>query len=206
MSGTDAAGSTSADNKRKQQDPAKFKRKRGMGKGAESNNKFRKGNGQKQKGGKKKPPGTEKAEYIIKDGVRHVKPYVHSFNTHAKGRWFGRSILEVTTTEFGGNDAAYFSNCIKMGFIKVNGEIVAEDYKFKNGDHMTHLTHRHEPPTKGEVKFIGQTDTLFAVSKPSSMPMHPCGAYRFNSLTSILESKDDVENQSKQLLLVRDKD
>ncbi len=45
---------------------------------------------------------------------------------------------------------------------------------------------RHEPPIVGNIHFIQETEDLIAVCKPASLPMHPCGAYRHNSLTSIL--------------------
>lgn len=46
---------------------------------------------------------------------------------------------------------------------------------------------RHEPPVFGQVEIVGETDEILAVNKPASMPMHACGAYRFNSLLSILQ-------------------
>lgn len=46
--------------------------------------------------------------------------------------------------------------------------------------------YRHEPPVFGSVSFVGQTDEYLAVCKPPSLPMHACGAYRFNSLENIL--------------------
>jgi FtsZ-interacting cell division protein ZipA len=42
-------------------------------------------------------------EYEIRDGLRHVKPYVYSFYARAKGRWWGRSILEVFQKVIGFN-------------------------------------------------------------------------------------------------------
>ncbi len=34
-------------------------------------------------------------EYVVKDGLRHVVPYVYAFAARAKGRWWGRPVLEV---------------------------------------------------------------------------------------------------------------
>ena len=42
---------------------------------------------------------------------------------------------------------------------------------------------------------MGETDTLIAVSKPPSIPCHPCGAYRFNSLMFILAKEPVIPNQ-----------
>jgi 23S rRNA-/tRNA-specific pseudouridylate synthase len=47
--------------------------------------------------------------------------------------------------------------------------------------------YRHEPPICGEIVFVGESIDYFAVSKPSSLPVHPCGAYRYNSLEFILK-------------------
>jgi 23S rRNA-/tRNA-specific pseudouridylate synthase len=47
----------------------------------------------------------------------------------------------------------------------------------------------------GEIKFIGETQYLLAVNKPSSIPMHPCGSYRFNSLEYILRNEPIIPNQ-----------
>ena len=48
-----------------------------------------------------------------------------------------------------------------------------ESYRFRHSDAMLHRTHRHEPSVKGHVRFVGETDTLLAVSKPPSIPCHP---------------------------------
>ena len=42
-----------------------------------------------------------------------------------------------------------------------------------NSDRVVHRTHRHEPPVKGVVQLVGETEDLMAVCKPASMPMHP---------------------------------
>lgn len=54
----------------------------------QSRKRFRPSNGQNA-------PPEPMIEYEIKDGLRHVKPYVYSFYARAKGRWWGRSISEV---------------------------------------------------------------------------------------------------------------
>jgi len=36
----------------------------------------------------------QQGEYRLEDGVRHVEPYIFTHSTHAKGRWYGREVLE----------------------------------------------------------------------------------------------------------------
>jgi tRNA pseudouridine synthase 9 len=138
-----------------------------------------------RKGGARRDPYLE-ASYSIANGVRSVIPYVHEFTTYAKGRWIGREIIEVLTREFGGHPREYWENAIERGHVRVNNEMIPQTYRFKNNDAFLHRTHRHEPAIAGDIVFVGETDRLMAVSKPPSIPVHPCGAYRFNSLMFIL--------------------
>ena len=143
------------------------------------------------------------AEYLVSDGVRSVIPYVHEFTTHAKGRWVGREIIEVLTREFGGHPREYWDNAISRGHVRINNNIVPDQYRFKNNDAMLHRTHRHEPSIVGKIDFVGDSDSLMAVSKPPSIPVHPCGAYRFNSLMYILAKEPMIENQPVLFLVHR---
>ncbi len=56
----------------------------------------------------------------------------------------------------------------------------------------------------GSISVIGESKALFAVCKPPSMPMHPCGAYRHNSLEYIVKSDPALlpKEDSSNLLLV----
>lgn len=50
------------------------------------------------------------ADYTIdhEKGLRRVKPYYFTFKTWVKGRWVGKSLVEIFTTEFRDRDAAYY--------------------------------------------------------------------------------------------------
>lgn len=156
-----------------------------------------------RKGSSKRADPYSEADYLVTDGIRSVVPYVHEFTTHAKGRWVGREIIEVLTREFGGHPREYWDNAILKGHVRINDKIVIDQYRFKNNDAMLHRTHRHEPSIAGKIEFVGDTDTLMAVSKPPSIPVHPCGAYRFNSLMYILAKEPMIENQPVLFLVHR---
>lgn len=144
---------------------------------------------------KKVAPNYSEASYIITNGIRYVAPYVFEFTTFAKGRWLGRELFEVLSREFGGQSKDYWINAIKLGNVRINNRIVNHDHKFRNGDAMLHRTHRHEPPIVGEITFVGETDKYMAINKPASLPVHPCGAYKYNSLTCILQKEPLIPNQ-----------
>ncbi|ETI49603.1 hypothetical protein F441_06605 [Phytophthora nicotianae CJ01A1] len=131
----------------------------------------------------------EEPKYSFANGYRMVEPYVYEFRTYAKARWFGRELLEIFTKEFGANSPEYYKFAIASGRISVNLKIVPADTIIKNGDLIIHTAHRHEPPVSGEdVSVVYEDDDLIVVSKPPSMPTHPCGAYRHNSLHTILQA------------------
>ena len=71
--------------------------------------------------------------YIFENGLRKVKPYFHTYQIRASGRWIGCNILEVVKTECGRpshefryNVEDHISTRLKQGLITVNGEIVKE--------------------------------------------------------------------------------
>jgi 23S rRNA-/tRNA-specific pseudouridylate synthase len=105
--------------------------------------------------------------------IRCVEPYVFDYTTFAKGRWLKRPLIDVLTKEFGGYEPSYWHNAISSGRVTVNRQATAPDYLIQNSDRIVHRTHRHEPPVKGCIDLVGETDDLLAVCKPASMPMHP---------------------------------
>lgn len=52
----------------------------------------------------------EGADYELdhEKGLRRVKPYYFTFKTYVKGRWCGKSLVEVFTTEFRDRDTDYY--------------------------------------------------------------------------------------------------
>ena len=103
--------------------------------------------------------------------------------------------MDVFSTEFGAYSADYYRDAIVTGRIVVNNKKVSTDYLLKNGDVICHTVHRHEPPVPYfPICVVGETDELIAVNKPSSIPVHTCGAYRYNSLEMILKVECGFQN------------
>ncbi|XP_046843007.1 RNA pseudouridylate synthase domain-containing protein 2-like [Xenia sp. Carnegie-2017] len=140
----------------------------------------------------KKAPGYNveifrETDYYIKNGLRFVKPYFFTFSTHCKGRWLQRKLHDVMSQEFQSETAEYYKKAIEIGNITVNGNQVNKDFILQNNDLIQHKVHRHEPPVTSEkIQIISQKDDIIVVNKPSSIPIHPCGRYRHNSLVFLL--------------------
>ena len=134
----------------------------------------------------------QEGKYIFSlDGRRDVSGYVHTFEANVKGSWIGESLLDVYTFEFPSYSRAYFKDAIVNGLLTVNGEFAAPERRLKESDVVRHITHRHEPAVFGagqsEIEILADTEQLLVVNKPSSLPVHPAGAYNFNTLVRILE-------------------
>lgn len=141
---------------------------------------------------KNKDPGFDNslfsaAEYYFENGLRKVYPYYFTFSTFAKERWIGKTALEVFLQDFHGTETEEYIDAIESGKVKIGGIPVSLDYKIKNNDFLEHTLHRHENPVVGTpLEIIADDKDVIVINKPASIPCHPCGRYRFNSIAFIL--------------------
>ncbi len=139
-------------------------------------------------------------EFVLRNGLRLVKPYYHVYRTTVKGRWFGRTALQIFTDEFRNYDREHYLKRILEDDIKVirkkkgekiviRGSILL-DTPLESGDLLIHKEHVHEKPILNrEVDIIHNDKDILVVNKPSGIPMHPVQGYLYNSLTEVLKSR-----------------
>lgn len=128
-----------------------------------------------------------KPEYYFEGGLRKVRPYYFEYQTYAKERWLGRSILDVFLKEFRDRPARYYQEAIQHKLITLNGQPCDLDTLVGSSDLLAHRLHRHEPPVTAEpIRILHDGEGMLVVDKPASIPAHPSGRYRFNSLVEIL--------------------
>ncbi|KAJ1658547.1 DRAP deaminase, partial [Dispira simplex] len=133
------------------------------------------------------PLNMDDVEYYFENGLRKVKPYIFCYSTFVKGRWQGRSLLNVFTTEFRDQEPAYYLRAIEQGWITINGQKSSPETLLKGHDYLTHRIHRHEPPVTAQTpRVVYQSDDVVVVDKPASIPVHPSGRYHHNTLLHIL--------------------
>ncbi|RYR44935.1 hypothetical protein Ahy_A08g041197 isoform C [Arachis hypogaea] len=110
-------------------------------------------------------------DYIFRNGIRYVKPYYFEFIAHVKNRWAGKTIVDLFAQEFKGRPYEYYVSAVKCGRIQVDG-------------------FRHEPPVMAcEVPILQKELDVLTVCKPASVPVHPCGQYRKNTVVGILQAE-----------------
>lgn len=131
---------------------------------------------------------SSKIQYVKDGPLLRVEPYWFDYCSWAKGRWFNIPLTSVFQKEFRDRPASYYKHACSVGLIRVNDSRIGGDYKIKQGDRIQHRIHRHEPPvlSEPEPEILHLGDGLMVVCKPPSIPMHPSGRYRHNTLTSIL--------------------
>uniref|UniRef100_A0A8C9N7Z5 Pseudouridylate synthase RPUSD2 n=1 Tax=Serinus canaria TaxID=9135 RepID=A0A8C9N7Z5_SERCA len=58
---------------------------------------------------------------------------------------------------------------------------------FQNNDFLRNTVHRHEPPVTAQpIRILAEDEEVVVVDKPSSLPVHPCGRFRHNTVIFIL--------------------
>ncbi|XP_076604791.1 pseudouridylate synthase RPUSD2 [Chaetodon auriga] len=130
----------------------------------------------------------DETSYFFEGGLRKVRPYYFDFKTYCKGRWIGKSLLEVFKTEFRAESIEYYQSAVKEGRIRLN-ETPVEDLSvvLRNNDLMKNTVHRHEPPVVGRpLEVLVDDGKVLVVDKPASIPVHPCGRFRHNTVIFIL--------------------
>uniref|UniRef100_A0AAR5PFR8 Pseudouridylate synthase RPUSD2 n=1 Tax=Dendroctonus ponderosae TaxID=77166 RepID=A0AAR5PFR8_DENPD len=133
--------------------------------------------------------------YYIENGLRKVYPYYFTFTTFTKGRWVGERILDVFAREFRAHPAEEYERCIQAGTLTVNYEKVPTDYKLKHNDLLANVVHRHETPVLSKsIRLIYVDEDIVVLDKPCSLPVHPCGRYRHNTVVFILAKEYNLKN------------
>ncbi|KAH9393542.1 RNA pseudouridylate synthase domain containing protein 2, partial [Tyrophagus putrescentiae] len=135
------------------------------------------------------------SDYYIENGLRKVYPYEFTFQSYCKGRWVGRKLSELFEQEFRAVTEDIMKKRCQTGLLKVNGQMVEPDYILKDNDFITNRIHRHEfPVLAAPIPIIHKDKDFLVIDKPPSLPIHPCGKYRLNAITSLLEKENGIKD------------
>uniref|UniRef100_A0A8D0KZ58 Pseudouridylate synthase RPUSD2 n=1 Tax=Strix occidentalis caurina TaxID=311401 RepID=A0A8D0KZ58_STROC len=64
----------------------------------------------------------------------------------------------------------------------------------QNNDFLRNTVHRHEPPVTAQpIQILVEDEEVVVVDKPSSLPVHPCGRFRHNTVIFILGKEHDLK-------------
>jgi RluA family pseudouridine synthase len=130
---------------------------------------------------------------IVYNGVRKIPSYYYTNKVYSKQRWFGRTVVDVVSSEFNHTDVSSIvvnSAIVRRGDRIIGAEL--ESLTIQNGDVLEYTGHYHEPPIIAfgdRIDIIHEDETVIVVNKPAGMPTHPSGKYRHNSLSEILSEQ-----------------
>ncbi|KAM3918110.1 pseudouridylate synthase RPUSD2 [Leptodactylus fuscus] len=134
-------------------------------------------------------------ESYIENGLRKVRPYYFDFETYCKGRWVGKSLLDVFSKEFRSEPVEYYRRAARAGRLRLNEDTVQDlSVVLKDNDFLRNTVHRHEPPVTAQpLHLLAESEDIVVVDKPSSLPVHPCGRFRHNTVIFILGKEHNMK-------------
>jgi hypothetical protein len=124
-------------------------------------------------------------------GLQHVVPYPHVFTVRVKPQWRGQGLREVLVREFPSYPPEHYDLLFRAGLVSVGGEVATPDYRVCHQDRISTTITRHELPVRclDAIRVLERTPDLFVVDKPHSIPAHPSGRFRINSLLTMVEAQ-----------------
>lgn len=150
------------------------------------------------------PPSIER-DYVIDTevGVRFAVPYDFDFICGVKARWTGHRLCALFAREFTMRPIEYYRQAHARGALRLeaNARVLSgkkaassapsethEDGPIlQSGNRVRHFLHRHEPPVlAGDIEVLDVSDDVVSVSKPATIPVHPTGQYRKNTVLALL--------------------
>lgn len=128
--------------------------------------------------------------YFVSHGRRYVVPYHHTYRANVRARWVGRTLVEAFDDEFPFQAPGFHHKAQAMGQLTAtsrNGKLIAPTQALRLGDTVSHVIHTHEPSVREPaVVVIAEDRDVVVVCKSSSLPVHPCGRFRRNTVVQLL--------------------
>ena len=161
------------------------------------------------------------AYVIFQNGLRLSKPYAFDFIANVKRRWCEvdkeeeNNIVDIFYKEFPNLPREYYVRAFADGRLRVEDKNASSSQKRKQkedanefpalvpGQTVRHLVHKHEPPVlcfENEIEILKEVDDIVAVRKPATVPVHPTGQYRNNSVVEILRHRQRLPANTPPLL------
>ena len=125
----------------------------------------------------------KREDYFDFGQLSYALPYRYNYTMRAKPRWYGRTLLEVFEEEFQYAHPGYWETELTESRVFANGDVATATTTWCAHMVVEHVVHRHESAViGGDITLIRANSDFVAVSKPPSMPVHPCGTFRRNCL------------------------
>ncbi len=112
--------------------------------------------------------------------------HLNSRPISARGWKSGETILEFLTRRVPSRTVDYWREALDAGQVSSKGIRVNASDLMRSSDELVHtLWEEPEPPVNRNLRVIHEDESIWVISKPAPLPMHPCGRYKLNTLSEI---------------------
>lgn len=141
-------------------------------------------------------PMTKLKDYVVKDGMRFVKPYEKTHCAFARGRWIGKDLLSCYSHEFSIPESICV-DMIESGRILVNEHRVKPSYIVQHCDRICVQDIFVEKPVVNfesvtVLENVVQMSEFWGIEKPAGIPVHAVSKFVKNSLHYILQAEYQI--------------
>ena len=117
------------------------------------------------------------------------RPYDNHRPINIPARLDRRTLLECVCALHPHIDPKQWGEWFRLGQILSDGQPVAPNRSVRGGEQFWHwFPDTVEPDVNADIRVIWEDDALVAIAKPAPLPVHPCGRFNRNTLTSLLDS------------------
>lgn len=121
------------------------------------------------------------------DALPGSVPYDNIRPINVPARFDGQTLLDCVCGMHPHVDRTQWQNWFQQGHILSGNEPVSVRQIVRGGQQYRHLfPNTVEPNVDAEIEILWEDDALIAVAKPAPLPVHPCGRFNLNTLTSLL--------------------
>lgn len=116
-------------------------------------------------------------------------PYDNYRPINVPGRFDGQSLFECLCALHPHVSGDQWREWFAMGHILLDRQPMPIDRMVCGGEQYWHLfPSTVEPDVDPSIEILWEDDALIAVHKPAPLPVHPCGRFNLNTMTSLLAS------------------
>ncbi|MGI9471759.1 MAG: RluA family pseudouridine synthase [Rubripirellula sp.] len=116
-------------------------------------------------------------------------PYDNVRPINVPARCDGQTLLDCVCELHPHVPRSQWEETFRLGRILTLESPASPSERVRGGQQFSHLfPNTIEPDVNADIRVIKETTRWIAIEKPAPLPVHPCGRFNLNSLTSLLRS------------------
>ena len=117
------------------------------------------------------------------------RPYDNYRPINIPARLDGHTMGECVVALYPQIEPRQWEEWFRLGLILCDGRPARSGQVVRSGEQFLHwFPDTVEPEVDAGIRVIWEDETLVGIAKPAPLPVHPCGRFNRNTLTSLLDS------------------